>query len=113
MNESEYNELSTAQHGPWIIPDFFYDEDGYVDTAGSLVRLEEEALISYDSNGFIVITDELRETMPTVAEWLDMIIRDAQQARLDDLVDRGVLSMSIDSRGDAVYSTTGLGEHFA
>ena len=110
MDSIEYNRLSTAQHGPWILPDFFFDEEGNVDTVGALILLEEQELITYNENGFIVVTDELRDTMPTVHEWLEMIIRDAQQASLDEMVDKGFLSFGIDEDGNPSYRPTELGE---
>lgn len=107
MDIQDYHEMSNAQRGePWHAPAEFFDDEGHLDVDAMMTTLEVFDYIHYDDDDKIVVHSKLKLDMPDVYDMLMMILRNVEQSQLDQLVESGVLNMSINQHGEAVYTYT-------
>lgn len=104
MQVHEYNELtySRRKNEPWQIPaDYFVDDEFSADAM--LDSLSKRQLIGYDIHGRLVLTAKLYLHEPDTADLLNSILKDEEQARMDNLVRTGEVSQYLNEDGETVY----------
>lgn len=103
MNVKEYNQLSSARKSyNWLLPDKYFT-DGEFDVNNMLRSLESSGQVGYDIYGRMIFSPEFVEQEPDAFELLNSILRDDEQARMDEMVDSGDVDQSLDEDGKTLY----------